>query len=104
VLIRPCVLSECGFRACELNRRERLPTGGKLMTRCSRRKFMKTGIAAAALAGVGDFSLKAARQTATEWVTRGKTNIKVTRLPFGTGSRSGQVQRELGQEEFTRLV
>ena len=30
--------------------------------------------------------------------------MKVTRLAFGTGSFSGQVQRELGQEGFTRLV
>jgi aryl-alcohol dehydrogenase-like predicted oxidoreductase len=28
----------------------------------------------------------------------------VTRLAFGTGTMSGRVQRELGQEEFTRLV
>jgi predicted aldo/keto reductase-like oxidoreductase len=28
----------------------------------------------------------------------------VTRLAFGTGSFSGQVQRELGQDQFTRLV
>ncbi len=30
--------------------------------------------------------------------------MKVTRLAFGTGSFSGQVQRELGQEQFTKLV
>jgi len=30
--------------------------------------------------------------------------VKVTRLAFGTGSFSGQVQRDLGQEGFTRLV
>jgi aryl-alcohol dehydrogenase-like predicted oxidoreductase len=30
--------------------------------------------------------------------------VKVTRLAFGTGSISGRVQRELGQEGFTRLV
>ena len=30
--------------------------------------------------------------------------MKVTRLAFGTGSISGEVQRDLGQEEFTRLV
>ena len=28
----------------------------------------------------------------------------MTRLAFGTGSISGQVQRDLGQDEFTRLV
>jgi predicted aldo/keto reductase-like oxidoreductase len=30
--------------------------------------------------------------------------VKVTRLAFGTGSLSGQVQRDLGQDGFTRLV
>ena len=34
----------------------------------------------------------------------GKSNVKVTRLAFGTGSMSGKVQRDLGQDEFTRLV
>jgi aryl-alcohol dehydrogenase-like predicted oxidoreductase len=37
-------------------------------------------------------------------VTLGKSRVKVTRLAFGTGSFSGQVQRELGQDGFTRLV
>jgi aryl-alcohol dehydrogenase-like predicted oxidoreductase len=44
------------------------------------------------------------KDAATEWVTLGKSNVKVTRLAFGTGSFSGRVQRELGQEEFTKLV
>jgi len=30
--------------------------------------------------------------------------VKVTRLAFGTGTFSGQVQRDLGQDRFTRLV
>ena len=30
--------------------------------------------------------------------------MKVTRLAFGTGTMSGQVQRDLGQDQFTRLV
>ena len=37
-------------------------------------------------------------------MTLGKSGVKVTRLAFGTGSFSGKVQRELGQEGFTRLV
>ncbi len=44
------------------------------------------------------------KDAATEWVTLGKSNVKVTRLAFGTGSFSGKVQRDLGQEEFTKLV
>jgi len=70
----------------------------------SRRDFLKTGIGAGLLAGTGGFPLRAARGTATDWVTLGKSGVKVTRLAFGTGTFSGRVQRELGQENFTRLV
>jgi len=74
------------------------------MANYSRRDFLKAGLAAAAYAGVGSFPLLAARQTATDWVTLGKSDVKVTRLALGTGTMSGQVQRGLGQEDFTRLV
>jgi 1-deoxyxylulose-5-phosphate synthase len=74
------------------------------MAHYSRREFLKTGLAAGALASAGGLSLKAEPQTATDWVTLGKTGVKVTRLAFGTGSMSGQVQRDLGQAQFTRLV
>jgi len=74
------------------------------MAHYSRREFLKTGLAAAALAGAGSLPLRAARETATDWVTLGKSGVKVTRLAFGTGTLGGQVQRELGQEQFTRLV
>src|SRR5438309_9749230 len=74
------------------------------MTHYSRRNFLKTGLAAAAFAGAGSLPLRAARETATDWVTLGKSGVKVTRLAFGTGTMSGRVQRDLGQEQFTRLV
>jgi aryl-alcohol dehydrogenase-like predicted oxidoreductase len=74
------------------------------MSHYSRREFLKTGLAAGVLASAGGLSLKAEPQTATDWITLGKTNVKVTRLAFGTGSFSGQVQRDLGQEQFNRLV
>jgi aryl-alcohol dehydrogenase-like predicted oxidoreductase len=74
------------------------------MSRYSRREFLKTGIAATALAATGSLPLFATPQTATDWVTLGKSGVKVTRLAFGTGSFSGQVQRDLGQDGFTRLV
>jgi aryl-alcohol dehydrogenase-like predicted oxidoreductase len=70
----------------------------------TRRELIKTGLAAGVLAATGNFPLRAAQQTATDWVTLGKSNVKVTRLAFGTGSFSGRVQRELGQEGFTSLV
>ena len=50
------------------------------------------------------YPLLAASGTATDWVTLGKTDLKVTRLAFGTGTLSGKVQRDLGQEQFTSLV
>lgn len=74
------------------------------MAHFSRRDFLKTGIAAAALAGAGHLPLEAARKTATDWVTLGKSGIKVTRLALGTGTRNGKVQRDLGQDQFTKLV
>jgi aryl-alcohol dehydrogenase-like predicted oxidoreductase len=44
------------------------------------------------------------KRSATDVVTLGKSGVKVSRLAFGTGTFSGRVQRELGQERFTRLV
>jgi aryl-alcohol dehydrogenase-like predicted oxidoreductase len=69
----------------------------------SRRDFLRTGLAAGVLAGTGGLPLRA-RGTATDWVTLGKSGVKVTRLAFGTGSMGGRVQRQLGQDEFTGLV
>ena len=74
------------------------------MAHYSRRDFLKTGLATAALAGAGSLRLRAARETATDWVTLGRSGVKVTRLALGTGTMSGKVQRELGQEQFTRQV
>jgi len=74
------------------------------MPHYTRREFLKTGLAAGAFAVAGSLPLRAARSSATDWVTLGKSGVKVTRLAFGTGSFSGQVQRELGQDGFTRLV
>jgi aryl-alcohol dehydrogenase-like predicted oxidoreductase len=74
------------------------------MTPCSRRNFLKVGLGAGALAVTGGLPLRAARGTATDWVTLGKSGVKVTRLAFGTGSFSGRVQRDQGQDGFTRLV
>lgn len=74
------------------------------MPRYSRRDFLKTGLMAGGLAVAGSRPLWAERQTATDWVTLGRSGVKVTRLAFGTGSFSGQVQRDLGQDGFTRIV
>jgi 1-deoxyxylulose-5-phosphate synthase len=74
------------------------------MAHFSRRDFLKTGLAAGALAATGRMPLRAAGGTATDWVTLGRSNVKVTRLAFGTGTMSGKVQRDLGQDQFTALV
>jgi predicted aldo/keto reductase-like oxidoreductase len=66
----------------------------------TRRDFIKAGVAAAALPAFA----APAKRLATDWVTLGKSNVKVTRLAFGTGTSSGALQRNLGQAEFTRLV
>ena len=71
---------------------------------CSRRNFLKSSLAAGVFAATGRLPLQAARGTATDWVTLGRSGVKVTRLAFGTGTYSGRVQRELGQDQFTRLV
>jgi 1-deoxyxylulose-5-phosphate synthase len=74
------------------------------MTDCSRRNFLKAGLAAGVFTGTGRFPLRAARGTARDWVTLGRSGVRVTRLAFGTGTFSGEVQRELGQGQFTKLV
>lgn len=72
------------------------------MAQHSRRDFLR-GAAAAAVATT--LPLPAAeKRSATDWVTLGNSNVKVTRLAFGTGTHGGRVQRELGQAEFTKLV
>jgi aryl-alcohol dehydrogenase-like predicted oxidoreductase len=76
------------------------------MSQSTRRDFLKAGASVAALSGLGGAGLLAAttKRSATDLVTLGKSKVKVTRLAFGTGTHGGRVQRELGQEEFTRLV
>ncbi|QOY87996.1 aldo/keto reductase [Paludibaculum fermentans] len=76
------------------------------MALCNRRNFLKTAVIAAGTAAVGGLNLTAAptRRAASDLVTLGNSGVKVSRLAFGTGTFSGRVQRELGQEQFTRLV
>src|SRR3954462_15115251 len=73
------------------------------MSHCSRRKFLTAGIGAGAALRVGVAQPKT-KPLATDCVTLGKSGVKVTRLAFGTGTHGGRVQRDLGQEGFTRLV
>ncbi len=74
------------------------------MSRYSRRDFLKASAAAGAAATLSNVPLSAETRKATDLVTLGKSNVKVTRLAFGTGTMSGAVQRNLGQDSFNRLV
>src|SRR5579864_2077081 len=76
------------------------------MSKATRRDFLKGALAAGALAGLAPqaFPAKNEKRSATDWVTLGNSGIKVTRLAFGTGTHGGRIQRELGQEQFTKLV
>ena len=74
----------------------------------SRRQFLeRTALATGAviLSSCSSLSPQASRKrTASDQVSLGKTGLKLSRLGFGTGSNSGNVQRELGQESFNRLI
>src|SRR5512133_1671596 len=73
----------------------------------SRRHFIQTAIAAtgAMVAGVSCSTVPhQARRAAADQVALGRTGLKLSRLGFGTGSNSGNVQRSLGQQEFNRLI
>jgi len=72
------------------------------MSHTTRRDFLAASLGAAAFARTAGAQTK--KRLASDWVTLGKSNVKVTRLAFGTGTFGGRVQRELGQEGFTRLV
>ena len=58
------------------------------MHHSSRREFLKTGIAASVLAGAA--SGAATKRSATDLVQLGKSNVRVTRLAFGTGTNGGR--------------
>ena len=74
------------------------------MSELTRREFLKGGLAAGTLVVARIPPLVAEHQTATDLVTLGRSGVKVTRLGLGTGTYSGEVQRTLGQDGFTRLV
>lgn len=73
------------------------------MSGYSRRDFLRTTVAAGAAASVAK-PLLAEKRTALDKVTLGKSDIRVTRLAFGTGSNNGQIQAALGQQEFNKLI
>ena len=68
-----------------------------LMPHISRRDFLKVGAAAGAIAGLHGAPLFAERASATDWVTLGKSGVKVTRLAFGTGTFNGRCSSSSGR-------
>ncbi|HOY59784.1 MAG TPA: aldo/keto reductase [Verrucomicrobiota bacterium] len=77
----------------------------------NRRTFFKQSAAFAGgavllpLAAPGSTTRAAAvKRTAADQVALGRTGITLSRLGIGTGSNSGKVQRDLGQQAFDRLI
>jgi predicted aldo/keto reductase-like oxidoreductase len=74
----------------------------------SRRQFLGRSAGAAGallLTSIPWLSVQAAtKRTAVDQVALGKTGLKLSRLGFGTGSNSGNVQHDLGQEAFNKLI
>jgi predicted aldo/keto reductase-like oxidoreductase len=73
----------------------------------TRRQFLQRSAAAGTiLLGTGQWLAASprAKRTAADQVTLGNTGIKLSRLGFGTGSNSGQIQHDLGQEQFNSLI
>jgi predicted aldo/keto reductase-like oxidoreductase len=72
----------------------------------NRRQFIQQ---TATLVGAAFFSpaliqAAAPKRTAADQVSLGKTGLKISRLGFGAGSNSGNVQKALGQEAFNKLI
>lgn len=73
----------------------------------NRRQFIqRSALATGALilAGCSGLKATAAKRTATDQVALGKTGLRLSRLGFGTGSNSGEVQKALGQQAFNDLI
>jgi predicted aldo/keto reductase-like oxidoreductase len=84
------------------------PLTATLMNHPSRRHFFKQTALLAGSALLAPALLPAApaaaKRTAVDQMTLGKTGIRLSRLGMGTGSDSGNVQFRLGQEAFNKLV
>jgi predicted aldo/keto reductase-like oxidoreductase len=79
-------------------------------SRINRREFLHTSLTATSALVLGTGPLltaqgkTTAKRTAVDQVALGQTGIKLSRLGMGTGSNSGQIQRQLGQEGFNSLI
>lgn len=74
----------------------------------NRRQFLHRTATIAGAALLAPHLVSAARaatkRTAADQVALGRTGLKLSRLGMGTGSNSGRIQRDLGQEAFNKLV
>jgi predicted aldo/keto reductase-like oxidoreductase len=78
----------------------------------SRRDFIRKSVEVTGAAVIGAELISTAEaapavRTASDWFPLGRFNkgkINIPRLGMGTGSINGQVQRDLGQEGFNKLV
>jgi len=74
----------------------------------SRRRFLErsAGAAGALLLTSGSWlqAQAAPKRTAVDQIALGKTGLKLSRLGFGTGTNSGNVQYALGREAFNKLI
>ena len=79
-------------------------------TNISRRNFLRKSAEAITVATVGAELIANAEattvvRTASDWVPLGrKAKVRIPRLGMGTGSINGQVQRDLGQAGFNKLI
>jgi len=70
----------------------------------SRREFIGQTTALIGGAWLGTANAATARRTHADQVVLGATGLQCSRLGLGTGSNSGNIQKALGKEGFTRLV
>ena len=73
----------------------------------SRRHFLERSAAAASallLTPASALRAEVKKRTASDQVSLGNTGLKLSRLGFGTGSDSGNIQYALGQEKFNSLI
>ncbi len=76
------------------------------MNQVTRRRFLRDSLVTVGAVACGSSLVTGAvaKKSATDFVTLGKSGVKVTRLGIGSGTFGGRVQRELGQDGFTRLI
>lgn len=78
------------------------------MSKFNRRQFLGQSAAALGLVASGTIPAWSAelkpKRSCIDRVVLGNSGVTVTRLGLGTGTNGGDVQRSLGQTEFTKLV